>query len=43
LFGGRFSFFKFKFDKNAPKLEKITKVSNDKLKTLTRDEEVELY
>jgi hypothetical protein len=31
LFGWRFSFFKFKFNKNAPKLEKITKVSNEKI------------
>lgn len=45
LFGGKFSFFKLKFDKNAPKLEKIPKfqMRKLKLKTLTRDEEVELY
>jgi hypothetical protein len=31
LVGWRISFFKFKFDKNAPKLKKITKVSNGKI------------
>jgi hypothetical protein len=31
LVGWRFSFLKFKFNKNAPKLGKITKVSNEKI------------